>query len=98
MNRDLLTSNKPSEKAIVHLPGFKLAENPSSSTKAGPKVSFPEGAQPLHLTVTPESAKKEANLKPPQGVVEPPGNRESQNEEPQVQFDVNKKGFYKLFD
>lgn len=84
-------ANQSSQKALLHLPGLKLAENPSSSTKAVPKISPSQGvlngARPLHgPSVTPETAKKEANLKPPQGVVEPPENREDQNEQPQVQF------------
>ncbi|ERL95233.1 transcription activator BRG1 [Dendroctonus ponderosae] len=88
-NADL--ANKPSEKAVLNLPGLKMAENPSSSTKAVPKVSPSEGAlngaRPLLVpNVTPESAKKKGNLKPPQGVVEPP-DRENQNEQPQVQFE-----------
>ncbi|XP_066154116.1 Golgi integral membrane protein 4-like [Euwallacea fornicatus] len=78
---------KPSEKAALNLPDLKMAENPSSSTKAGPKVSSAalNGALPLHQpSVTPETVKKEMNLKPPQGVVEPPENRENQNEQPQL--------------
>lgn len=67
-----------------------MAENPSSSTKAVPKMSPSEGvlngARPMNApTVTPESVKKEVNLKPPQGVVEPPENRENQNEQPQLE-------------
>ncbi|XP_066261068.1 Golgi integral membrane protein 4-like [Euwallacea similis] len=79
---------KPSEKAVLNLPALKMAENPSSSTKAGPKVSSAalNGALPLlQPSVTPETVKKEVNLKPPQGVVEPPENRENQNEQPQLE-------------
>ncbi|KAL1491497.1 hypothetical protein ABEB36_012086 [Hypothenemus hampei] len=80
------SANKPSEIAAVNLPAVKLAENPSSSTKALPKISPSEGVlngvPPLNVpSVTPESAKK-VNLKPPQGVVDPPDN---QNEQPQLE-------------
>lgn len=85
-----LLVNKPSEKSLVNLPLLKMAENPSSSTKAVPKMSPSKGvlngARPMNApTVTPESVKKEVNLKPPQGVVEPPENRENQNEQPQLE-------------
>lgn len=88
--------NKASEQAIQNLPGFKLAEKPSSSTKAVPKMSPSQGnlngARPLLLpSVTPETAKKDANLKPPQGVPVVPENRENQNEQPEVQFPKKEK-------
>lgn len=72
------------------MPKFKGAEQPSSSTKSGAVVSPQSGnlngVKPLHSpNVTPESIKREANLKPPQGVPEVPANRESQNEQPEIQ-------------
>ncbi|KAF7267922.1 uncharacterized protein LOC143202605 [Rhynchophorus ferrugineus] len=89
---EIITSvnNKTSEKSISSLPLFKGAEQPSSSTKSGAVVSPQSGnlngAKPLHSpNITPESAKKEANLKPPQGVPAVPVNRESQNEQPEIQ-------------
>ncbi|XP_050309328.1 cingulin-like [Anthonomus grandis grandis] len=79
--------NKPSEKSNPLLPELKLAENPSSSTKT---VLKSVGGAALNGAIapspTPESVKKEANLKPPQGVVAPMEvqNSEDQNEQPQV--------------
>lgn len=85
------TENRASEKSIQNPPSFKIAEKPSTSTKAVPKISPSQGnlngARPLLLpSITPESAKKESNLKPPQGVPAVPENRENQNEQPEVQL------------
>lgn len=87
-----------SEKSSLNLPAFKAAEQPSSSTKAGPKASSQHGnligAKPIILpNVTMESAKKDGHLKPPQGVPAVPVNREDQNEQPpETQQDRDKIG------
>ncbi|CAG9771217.1 unnamed protein product [Ceutorhynchus assimilis] len=101
-----LVQAAPSEKAVLHVPAFKRAENPSSSTKALPKMSPSKsnsnGVKPVNLSSpTPETVKKEVNLKAPQGVVEPPENREDQNEQPQVQMDqkgVDDNAAHEVFD